>query len=276
MPELPEIETIVQGLNGLIPGKVLQDVTWDWAKSFPNAPAELASILGSQVVEVRRRGKAVIIELSVKKYLLIHLKMTGQLVYQDRPEDGPFRDRSTRVTFEFSDGSVLYFNDFRKFGRVWIQSPEELKTNKFLTSLGPEPLSPAFTAKVFQERMARRKNTFVKAALLDQTVVAGIGNIYCDEALFLAGIMPDRRVHTLTDEEYRRLHRAIRKVLRRSVELGGSTRANYRNARGEIGHYLDHALVYNRQGQPCSQCGGSIMKAKVAGRGTHFCPSCQK
>lgn len=276
MPELPEIETIVSGLNDLIPGKILEEVTWDWAKSFPNSAEDLESILGSSVKKVQRRGKAVIIELSVRKYLLIHLKMTGQLVYQDLDSEGPFPDRSTRVIFSFTDGSTLYFNDFRKFGRVWILSPQELKKNKFLSSLGPEPLSRSFTARVFKERMARRKDTFVKAALLDQTVVAGIGNIYCDEALFIAGIMPDRRVRTLTDEEYRRLHRAIRKVLKRSVELGGSTRANYRNARGEIGHYLDHALVYNRQGQPCDKCGEPIIKTRVAGRGTHFCQFCQK
>lgn len=276
MPELPEIETIVSGLNDLIPGKVLEEVTWDWAKSFPNSPEDLNSILKRSVKKVRRRGKAVIIELSNQKYLLIHLKMTGQLVYQGPGSEGAFPDRSTRVTFRFTDGSNLYFNDVRKFGRVWILSPKELKQNPFLQRLGPEPLSRNFTATVFKERMERRRDTFVKAALLDQTVVAGIGNIYCDEALFIAGIMPDRRVRTLTDEEYRKLHRAIRKVLKLSIELGGSTRANYLNARGEIGHYLDHALVYNRQGQPCDKCGQPIIKTRIAGRGTHFCPFCQK
>lgn len=276
MPELPEIETIVSGLNDLIPGKVLEEVTWDWAKSFPNSPEDLNSILKRSVKKVRRRGKAVIIELSNQKYLLIHLKMTGQLVCQGPGSEGAFPDRSTRVTFRFTDGSNLYFNDVRKFGRVWILSPKELKQNPFLQRLGPEPLSRNFTATVFKERMERRRDTFVKAALLDQTVVAGIGNIYCDEALFIAGIMPDRRVRTLTDEEYRKLHRAIRKVLKLSIELGGSTRANYLNARGEIGHYLDHALVYNRQGQPCDKCGQPIIKTRIAGRGTHFCPFCQK
>lgn len=276
MPELPEIETIVNGLDQLIPGRILEEVTWDWERSFPNSQEALDSVIGNTITVVRRRGKAVLIELSSRKTILVHLKMTGQLVFQGSGAESPFPDRSTRVIFHFSDGSRLYFNDIRKFGRVWILTPKELNENKFLNSLGPEPLSRGFTAKVFQERMLRREGTFVKAALLDQTVVAGIGNIYCDEALFLSGIMPDRRVRTLTNEEFTRLHRAIRKVLRLAIELGGSTRTNYLNATGGIGFYLDHALVYNRQGQPCEKCGRPLLKIRVAGRGTHVCPYCQK
>ena len=276
MPELPEIETIVNGLDQLIPGRILEEVTWDWERSFPNSQEALDSVIGNTITVVRRRGKAVLIELSSRKTIMVHLKMTGQLVFQGSGAVSPFPDRSTRVIFHFSDGSRLYFNDIRKFGRVWILTPKELKENKFLNSLGPEPLSRGFTAKVFQERMLQREGTFVKAALLDQTVVAGIGNIYCDEALFLSGIMPDPRVRTLTNEEFTRLHRAIRKVLRLAIELGGSTRTNYLNATGGIGFYLDHALVYNRQGQPCKKCGRPILKIRVAGRGTHVCPYCQK
>lgn len=275
MPELPEIETIVSGLNRLIQSKTIEEIIWDWAKSFPNSPAVLAETLGRSIVRARRKGKAILIDLDNDTTLLVHLKMTGQLVVQPAGETGPFPDKTTRVTIRFTDGTILFFNDLRKFGWVKILTTAELKANAFLTGLGPEPLSPAFTAAVLKEQLGRRKDTFVKAALLDQTVVAGIGNIYCDEALFLSGIMPDRRVRTLTDQEIRKLHRAIRRILRRSVELGGSTRRNYLNAEGIRGHYLDEAYVYGRTGEPCRRCGGAIRKTRVAGRGTHFCPHCQ-
>ena len=276
MPELPEIETIVSGLNRLVIGKKISEITWDWAKSFPNSPTTLEETIGCSIVKARRRGKAILIDLNNTTTILIHLKMTGQLVVQPADQTGPFPDKSTRVTFDFTDGSTLYFNDFRKFGWVRILSAEALANNSFLQKLGPEPLSKTFTLALFTQCMSRRKDTSVKAALLDQTVVAGIGNIYCDEALFLAGIMPDRKVRTLTDEDYRKLHRSIRKVLKRSVELGGSTRRNYLNAEGIRGHYLDEAYVYGRTGQPCIKCGQPIIKIRVAGRGTHFCRHCQK
>ncbi len=276
MPELPEIQTIVNGLNRLITGRKILEITWNWAKSFPNSPEAVEATLGAAIVGARRRGKAVLIDLDNQTTLLVHLKMTGQLIVQEAGQTGPFPDKSTRVQFDFTDGSTLYFNDFRKFGWVRIMTPAELDQNAFLSKLGPEPLGRNFTRKVFQERMSRRKNTFVKAALLDQTVLAGIGNIYCDEALFLAGIMPDRRVHSLTDADYAKLHRSLRKVLNTSIDLGGSTRKNYLNAEGTKGHYLDQAWIYGRQGEPCRKCGTTIKKIRVAGRGTHFCMNCQK
>lgn len=276
MPELPEIETISNGLNRLLPGKVIRDISWDWARSFPNSPEELASVLHRAIKGVRRRGKAILISLEGEHTLLIHLKMTGQLVYGAPEADCAFPDKTTRVILSFTDGSALYFNDLRKFGRIWIMTAQSLEENAFLNTMGPEPLSREFSAKLFQERMSRRSNTFVKAALLDQTVVAGIGNIYCDEALFLAGIMPDRRVGSLSSEEYTRLHRAIRRVLKTAVEMGGSTRRNYLNATGQRGHYLEQAFVYGRTGEPCRKCGQPIQKTRVAGRGSHFCKYCQK
>lgn len=276
MPELPEIETIVSGLNRLIKGNIINEITWDWPKAFPNSPALVEETIGSSVVKARRRGKAILIELSNTKTMLIHLKMTGQLVVQDLGQPGPFPDKTTRVIIEFTDGSTLYFNDLRKFGWVRILSPQELEANPFLEQLGPDPLSKTLTTALFTGRMSRRANTSVKAALLDQSVLSGLGNIYCDEALFLAGIMPDRKVSTLTDPDYRKLLRSIRKVLNRSLELGGSTRRNYLNAEGTRGHYLDEAYVYGRTGEPCRKCGLPIIKIRTAGRGTHFCGHCQK
>lgn len=276
MPELPEIETIVSGLNRLVVGKTIDDISWDWAKAFPNDPTVVEDSIGSSIVKARRLGKAILIDLDNRTTLLIHLKMTGQLVYQEAGQTGPFPDKTTRVTIDFTDGSILFFNDQRKFGWVKILNPTQLTNNEFLQKLGPDPLSKTFTLALFTQRMSRRKDTSVKAALLDQTVVAGIGNIYCDEALFLAGIMPDRKVRTLTDQDYRKLHRGIRKVLKRSVDLGGSTRRNYLNVEGIRGHYLDEAYVYGRTGEPCRKCGQPILKIRVAGRGTHFCRHCQK
>lgn len=275
MPELPEVQTIVNGLNRMIINKEIEEITWDWSKSFPNSADRLETTLGAKVLKAQRRGKAILIELNNETTLLIHLKMTGQLVYQPAEANGPFPDKSTRVQIHFTEGSTLFFNDTRKFGWVKIMTPAELEVNSFLRGLGPEPLARNFTSALFQERMSRRKNTFVKAALLDQTVLAGIGNIYCDEALFLAGIMPDRRVHTLTDQDFKKLHRTLRKVLNTSIELGGSTRRDYLNAEGTKGHYLDQAWVYARQGEPCRKCGSMIQKIRVAGRGTHFCSQCQ-
>ena len=276
MPELPEIQTILTGLNRLVIGKAIEAITWNWAKSFPNPPDRVEAIRGARITGARRQGKGILIDLDRPWTLLVHLKMTGQLVVQAADQPSPFPDRSTRVEIRFTDGSTLFFNDLRKFGWVRILTPDELAEDPFLNRLGPEPLSRAFTAELFRQRMARRGNTFVKAALLDQSVLAGLGNIYCDEALFLAGILPDRRVRSLTEAEYRRLHRAIRRVLRTSIELGGSTRRNYLNAEGIRGHYLDQAWVYGRQGEPCLRCGSPIEKIRLAGRGTHFCRQCQE
>ena len=276
MPELPEIETIVAGLNRLVIGKIIDDITWDWAKAFPNDPAVVDATIGRSIVKASRMGKAILIDLDNTTTILIHLKMTGQLVFQEADQEGPFPDKTTRVTLDFTDGSLLFFNDQRKFGWVKILTSTELANNEFLQKLGPDPLSKTFTQALFTQRMSRRKDTSVKAALLDQTVVAGLGNIYCDEALFLAGIMPDRKVRTLSDQDYRKLYRAIRKVLKRSVELGGSTRRNYLNVEGIRGHYLDEAFVYGRTGEPCRVCAQPILKIRVAGRGTHFCKHCQK
>lgn len=276
MPELPEIQTIVNGLNRLVIDKIIEEITWDWAKSFPNSPDAVEAVQGARITGARRQGKGILIELDRDLTLLAHMKMTGQLVYQAPDQDGPFPDKSTRVQFHFTDGSTLFFNDFRKFGWIRILAPSELAADRFLSGLGPDPLSRKFTADVLRQRLSRRKDTFVKAALLDQSVLAGLGNIYCDEALFLAGILPDRRVRTLTEADFRRLHRAIRKVLRTSIDLGGSTRRNYLNAEGTRGHYLDQAWVYGRNGEACRRCGGPIEKIRVAGRGTHFCRQCQE
>ena len=281
MPELPEVETIAGGLNQYLRGKEVAAVIADTPKLFPNDPALTAMhLIGSRVESVTRRGKAMRITLSSGYVLVIHLKMTGQLVFAGKGQESslpePMPGRFTHVIFTFADGSHLYFNDQRKFGWIRLMPRAEAAELKFLKEMGPEPLTAAFNAKYLKVRLSRRSGGSIKAALLDQKVVAGIGNIYADESLFLSGILPDRPAGSLKEKEIKALCANIKKVLRMSIELGGSSRQDYVNAIGQKGDYLDQAYVYGRTGEPCRVCGHPIEKIKLAGRGTHFCRKCQK
>jgi formamidopyrimidine-DNA glycosylase len=189
---------------------------------------------------------------------------------------GILPDKSTRVIIEFTDGSHLYFNDQRKFGWVKLMPTIEISNIDFMKKVGPEPLEDSFMVGEFIQRFKRRARTSIKAALLDQTVVAGIGNIYADEALWGARVHPSRLVNTITDAEFEDLYREVRVVMNLSIEKGGSTNRNYVNAEGKKGSYMDFARVFRREGLPCQRCNTSIIKIRVAGRGTHICPVCQK
>lgn len=287
MPELPEVETIRAGLSLLLVGKQVASETHDWPKGFPNAPADVGQFLiGAKVTGVRRRAKVLMIDLSSAYTLVVHLKMTGQLVFLDgtkrfgagHPTDsllGRLPDKSTRVTLKFKDGSVLYFNDQRKFGWMRLMPTVAVEELDFFKKVGPEPLAANFTAKQFADRLMRRPRGMAKPVLLDQTVIAGVGNIYADESLWGAKINPETRVQDLKPAQMAKLFNELQKVLRLSIEKGGSTDKNYVNAKGERGSYLQFANVFRRQGQPCPRCGHIIIKTRVAGRGTHLCPHCQ-
>jgi formamidopyrimidine-DNA glycosylase len=287
MPELPEVETIRAGLSALLIGKQVASETHDWPKGFPNAPADVALFLiGAKVIDVRRRAKVLMVDLSTNYTLIIHLKMTGQLVFLDgvarfgagHPTDsllGKLPDKSTRVTLTFKDGSRLFFNDQRKFGWMRLLPSVEVEQLDFFKKVGPEPLAADFTAKQFAARLMRRSKSSIKPVLLDQTVIAGVGNIYADEALWAAKIHPETKVQNVSTKKLNTLFSELQKVLRLSIEKGGSTDKNYVNAKGEKGSYLQFANVFRRQGQPCSRCGTEIIKIRVAGRGTHLCPHCQ-
>lgn len=288
MPELPEVEIVRIGLSQLLPGKVIANVQHDWPKSFPNAEADVKSyVIGGRVIEVRRRAKVLLIELGTKYSLVIHLKMTGQLVYRGKaiafgaghPSDslvGHLPDKSTRVTFEFLNGSKLYFNDQRKFGWIKLYPTLELPSIDFFKKLGPEPLSAEFTQDEFRQRLLRRPNTNIKAALLDQSVISGVGNIYADESLWGAKIHPSMLVKDLKIQQTNILYDELRYVLNLAIEKGGSSDKNYVNAEGKKGSYLSFARVFRREGKSCPRCGSTIIKTRVAGRGTHTCPSCQR
>lgn len=287
MPELPEVETVRRGLSQLIIGKTVKAELHDTDKGFPNAPHDVTRFLiGATVTDVRRRAKVLMIDLSTEYSLLIHLKMTGQLVFvgetrfgAGHPNDSlvnELPDKSTRVTLEFTDDAKLFFNDQRKFGWMRLMPTIEIPNIDFMQKVGPEPLSEDFSSKEFMQRFARRGKTNIKAALLDQSVVAGVGNIYADESLWGAKIHPKRLVNTITEQEFELLFHEMRAVMNLAVEKGGSSNHTYVNAEGKKGSYMDFARVFRREGLPCPRCGTTIEKLRVAGRGTHICPFCQQ
>lgn len=285
---MPEVETVRAGLQRFLPQRTITEVTFDWPKSFPNAQSDVDKFMvGAKVTAVRRRAKVLIIDLSTGYSLLIHLKMTGQLVFwspTDRfgaghPSDsliGALPDKSTRVTIEFRYGPKLFFNDQRKFGWMRLVPTVEIANLDFFKKVGPEPLSADFDASVLRTRAMSRKNSNIKAVLLDQTVLAGVGNIYADESLWGAKIHPQMLVKDLTIAQFETLYKELVYVLRLAIEKGGSTDKNYVNAEGKKGSYIDFARVFRRENLPCPRCGTTIIKTRVAGRGTHFCPHCQK
>ncbi len=319
MPELPEVETVRRGLAELLPGRAVARATvFDSPKSFPNAPADVEQFLyGARVTAVRRRAKVLMIDLDTRYSLVVHLKMTGQLVFRqssrhgarvspkesrdprnlDRnfsadtareiddfagghPNDsliGELPDRSTRVQLDFVDGSRLFFNDQRKFGWVKLLPTDEVKNLPFMQKVGPEPLDPQTRAEDFIQRIRRRQNSMIKPVFLDQAVIAGVGNIYADEALWAARLHPQTRVKNVSDQQLNTLFNELRRILQLSIDQGGSTDKNYVDAEGRKGNYLTFAHVFRREGQACHRHPDQeIIKLKVGGRGTHICPVCQK
>lgn len=288
MPELPEVETIRRGLTDLIVGKTVTSAhNYNSPKSFPNAAADVEQFLyGATIVHVRRRAKVLLIDLSTEYTLVVHLKMTGQVIVMGsgsrwgagHPNDSFVRelpDNTTREHIDFTDGTRLYFNDLRKFGWMKLIPTVEVPNLAFMQKVGPEPLDDVFTGAVLFERLQRRKNTSIKAAILDQTVLAGVGNIYADESLWGARIHPKTLVKNLSKLQIETLCEQIKYVMNLSIEKGGSTDKNYVNAEGKKGSYLSFANVFRREGEPCPRCGTTIEKIRVAGRGTHLCPTCQ-
>lgn len=287
MPELPEVETVVRGLNRLILKKKIAQVKHDWPKSFPNLEKDVNDfMIGAEILKVQRRGKAIIIKLNNGWALVTHLRMTGQMVYRGEenwgaghPNDDFLNDlpnKSTRVEIDFEDQTKLFFNDHRKFGYMKLLPEPEIEELSFFQKLGPEPLEDNFTVEIFKERLLKKKNSLVKPTILDQSVIAGVGNIYADEALWRAKIHPETRIKVFSNIDFKNLHESIRFVMNKSIEKGGSTDRNYVNADGSRGNYLEYAAVYHKNGQPCKRCGTEISKIRVGGRGTHFCENCQK
>lgn len=284
MPELPEVETIRIGLERKITGLRLKSVEVLTPGSFAAASEKLG---GQTVLKIWRKAKVLGVDLSGNLTLLFHLKMSGQLVVIDQgnrlvgghpTQDmrGEMPNGSTRVIFTFSGGGRMYFNDQRKFGWVRVVATDKLADQDFLKKLGPEPLEKDFTWQVLKRKMSTHKNIPIKVALMDQSAISGIGNIYANEALFDAKIDPSRKVASLSDDDYKALHEGIIRSLTDGIKHGGSTRAHFVNSSGQKGYFLDYAYVYGRNGDVCGRCGGQVKKIQLAGRGTYFCPGCQK
>lgn len=287
MPELPEVETVKIGLSRLLRGHRVEAASSDWHKSFPNTPDDVNTFLiGAKIANVRRRAKVLMIDLDNSYSLVIHLKMTGQLVYVG--QDSRFGaghpnaslinslpDKSTRVTLTLDDGAHLFFNDQRKFGWMRLMPTIAIEELDFFKKVGPEPLDSDFTAQKFIQCLRRRKNSGIKAVLLDQTVIAGVGNIYADESLWGAKIHPTTLVRDISEAKLKLLFTELQLVLKLAIEKGGSTDKNYVNAEGKKGSYMSFARVFRREKLPCPRCGTTIEKIRVAGRGTHICPHCQ-
>ncbi len=271
MPELPEVETIVQGLRTSLVGRAITGAEVRWARSVvpPDPVAFARCIAGQTVAQVKRRGKWIVIELNGGGALLIHLRMTGRLALE---KGACADDRHLRVQFFLDDGRSLRFYNPRKFGRLRLVDDPAAA----LSRLGPEPLADDFTAARLEEMLARRRGR-IKPLLLNQRFLAGLGNIYTDESLWRAGVHPLRPANTLTPDEARRLHRAIRAVLRAAIASGGTTLpdAAYQRVDGRLGEFAVQLAVYGRAGEPCPRCGASIKRIRVGQRGTHFCPHCQ-
>lgn len=288
MPELPEVETIKRGLAGQLRGRRIHDVTVYESKSVPMSTQQCASFVsGATIKQLWRRGKVLGLDLNTDHTLLVHLKMTGQLLLErphgERSGGGhptpslanQLPDRSTRAVFGLDDGSRLFFNDQRKFGWIKLYPSASAQQEELLARLGPEPSDVNFTPKTLRDSLVNRRAP-IKALLLDQSVVAGLGNIYVDESLHQAQVHPLRPGNTLGMKEVERLYAAIVDIIDLAVALEGTTFRDYLNHNGQSGGYFAQARVFNRTGQPCPTCQTAIEKIKVAGRGTHICPQCQE
>ena len=271
MPELPEVETVRSTLAPALRGRTLERVAvLDGRLTRPEAPEAVAAELqGERVADVRRRGKYLIVVFASGRHLLVHLRMTGS--FQHPVAEGPDPHRRAVVTLD--DGSDVAYRDVRRFGTWILLEPGEVEA--YLDErIGGEPLERAFTTARFARGLEGRRAP-IKGALLDQRAVAGVGNIYADEALWLARIHPERPAGELDAEEVAGLRRAIRRVLRLGIERQGATLRDYRDPNGRAGAMQHEFRVYGRGGEPCERCGTPIAKTRVAGRGTWLCPSCQ-
>ncbi|MFT8317357.1 MAG: DNA-formamidopyrimidine glycosylase [Sporolactobacillus sp.] len=274
MPELPEVETVRRTLNELIPGKTVQSVEVRWPKIIrkPEDPVEFARQLEGETLDhVDRRGKFLLFRFD-HKVMVSHLRMEGR--YRLDPEETPI-DKYTHVIFHFTDHTALRYRDVRKFGTMHLFNRGEEAGQLPLCKLGPEPFSPDFSPASLQAACAHARRA-IKPFLLDQTAVVGLGNIYVDEALFRSGIHPLSVASSLNEEQVNLLYQAIVNTLSEAVELGGSTVRTFVNSQGHMGFFQQKLKVYGRKGEPCLTCGTAIEKIKVGGRGTHFCPHCQK
>jgi len=291
MPELPEVQTTVSGLNhiieGISPRPSIVDVWTDYKSSYFKGSGTIKdpvyfanfkkAVKGRTITHVTRRAKNVLIHLSGNLTILVHMKMTGHLLYGDYDRSDPY-NRFIHFILYLSNGKNIELSDARKFAKITLLETDTLHESEHLQELGPEPLEKSFTFSKFKERLFSRLHKKIKPVLTDQRIVAGIGNIYADESLWRAGIHPEEIVKKISPVRLRMLFNAIKSLLASGVDFGGDSMSDYRNIHGTRGKFQEQHQAYKRTGKRCLRkgCGGFICRSVVAGRGTHFCPLHQK
>lgn len=292
MPELPEVETIRRGLEEYIVGNKIESVD---VRLQRIVTGDKGSIVGGKIKAVRRAGKGLLIDLDNGYSIAVHIKLTGQLVYSEQGEEqgsrqsrgsyqglpklspkvgGDLPNKFTHVTFNLDKNCKLHYNDIRQFGWIKIVKTNDVKTLPFFKELGPEPFN-GLTLDKFCE-IVSKSSTKIKPLLMDQKKIGGIGNIYANDGLWLAGIDPRRSSKSLTTDEQKKLYESILEVLKRGLKYGGASEINFVNALGQEGGYQKHFLAYAQNGKPCQCCGMVIQKIALGGRGTYFCKKCQR
>lgn len=293
MPELPEVETTVKGLRKTVLGFTIKDVWTDLStkdKKQKDSVANLKfftvfkkTVLNKKILSIERRAKNILINLSGNKTILIHLKMTGYLFYGKNPEI-----KFAHVVFSLSNKHYLVFSDMRKFGKITLLDPEgkqvsygagtKTRNVKYLSNLGPEPLEKEFTITNFKLRIQRKPKSKIKTVLMDQSIIAGIGNIYSDEILWRAGVHPERKVSEISENEIRLIFKALKETLRKDIDFGGDSTSDYKNIYGQPGKFQLQHKAYQRTGEKCKKknCSGLIKRKIINGRSAHFCPTHQK
>lgn len=286
MPELPEVQTTVSGLNRVVTGLVITDVWTEYNSPYYHGKDSIKdpeyfkyfkkTIKNSKVTGVTRRAKNILIHLSNDYTILIHMKMTGHVMYGNYNKKDPF-NQYIRLIFYLSNEKTMELCDTRKFAKVTLLPSKTMHETVHLKDIGPEPLEKEFTFKVFKEQIYKKPNGKIKIVLLDQTIIAGIGNIYSDESLWRAGIHPESIVNKIPEEKLKGLYKAIQKTLSMGIDFGGDSMSDYRNIDGERGKFQEKHMAYRRNKQPCLKkgCGGKIVRIVVGGRGTHLCDTHQ-
>lgn len=280
MPELPEVETVKLGLQKYLKGHKFVDVQILSKGIFEGDPKD---IIGAKVIEIRRFGKGLVIDLDNKKSLAIHIKLTGQIIYRDKATEkvpvSPQKvktlpNNATRIIFKLDKDAILYFNDLRKFAWIRVVDTDKVMEMPFFKNMGPEPFKDLTQEKF--EKIISGSKILIKPLIMDQTRIGGIGNIYANDAMFLAKIDPRRRANTLSLPETKLLYKSILKVMEKSMKYGGASELNFVNVMGQEGEYQMHSLVYGKKGKECPNKNGVIQKIFLGGRGTFFCEACQK
>jgi formamidopyrimidine-DNA glycosylase len=288
MPELPEVETLRRELAKAVKGKTIKSASCDWPKMVrPLTILEFQNqIENKKIIDIKRRAKVLILDLAGPLSLLIHLKLTGQLIFKPNsgkviigghPQKGgseSLPNKFTHLIFDLSDGSKLYFNDLRKFG--WAKLVDEQGLESVIEKHGPEPLTKEFSWDYFKSVLNKYPNRKIKQILLDQSLISGVGNIYADESCFCARVLPTRIIKTLKPAEIKRLYQCIPKILKFAITKKGTSANTYVQLDGRPGSMEKYLKVYGRKGEKCKRCGGAVQKIQFNGRGTHFCRTCQE